>query len=191
MRSLLVIVTVFLFSCQSQQETKAKNEKKELKPDSTLSGQQESDSAKADATSSSFLDSIAKKYELSIEQIRNHTFIDSVYYTGIFSDVGFSGDTVLSFRNGFKGAIINYDDRRSCIYKFLLVINPDNQISVNKIIYTDCDHDESVDYTTLRYKFLNDSIFETTETYIPAKGKTQETEKLKWKISNTGTTDSL
>lgn len=190
MKILLIITVTALFSCQSQQETKTKSEQKE-KTEDTLPVQQKSDFVKADTTYSSFLDSIAKKYELSIEQIRSHTFIDTVYYTGMFSDVGFTGDTVLNFRNGFKGAIINYDDRRSCIYKFLLIMNSDNHNTANKIIYTDCDHDESADYTTLRYKLLNGSIFETTETYIPAKSKTQKIEKLKWKVSNKGTINSL
>lgn len=186
MKVLFIIMTIVLFSCQSQQETKTENEQKELRPDDTLPVQQQLDSIKTiNTVTSSFLDSVGGKYELSIAQIKKHTSIDSVYYTGMFADVGFTGDTVFNFYRGLKGAIIVYDDRRSCIYKFLLVFNPaSNQNIANKIIYTDCDRDESADYTTLSYKLLSDSILETTETYVSAKSKAHKIEKLKWKIGD-------
>ncbi|MDX2047400.1 MAG: hypothetical protein SFU87_11480 [Chitinophagaceae bacterium] len=188
MKVLFILTTIVLFSCQLQQETKTKNEQKQLKADDPLSVQQKPDSVKIIHTAPpSFLDSINGKYKLSIAQIKNHTSVDSVYYTGMFADVGFTGDTVFNFYRGFSGAVIDYDDRRSCVYKFLLVFNPvSNQNIANKIIYTDCDHDESADYITLRYRLLNDSTFETTETQFPAKSKAPKIEKLKWKISNNG-----
>ncbi len=42
------------------------------------------------ANSSPFLDSIAEQDDLSVEQIKSHTLIDSVYYTGMFSRAGFT-----------------------------------------------------------------------------------------------------
>lgn len=192
MRILLIIAITVLFSCQSQQEAKTKNGQKDLKANDSLSVRQKPNSVEIiNGIPSTFLDSVSKKTELSIGQIRNHTSIDSVYYTGMFSDVSFTGDTVFNFYKGFKGVIVDYDDRRSCIYKFLLVLNADNKNVISKIVYTDCDRDESADYTTLHYKLINDSIFETTETYMSGKGKTKKTENHKWKISNIGGIDPL
>lgn len=55
-------------------------------------------------------------------------------------------------------------------------------------VYSDCDRDESSSYTTLQYKLLNDSVFETTKAFTPANSdKVQSVKKYKWKISNSGT----
>ena len=183
MKKLLVISILFL-SCNSNQQNKSKIEQMNLTNDSIAN--QKIDSANILSYTHSFIDSVGNKLELSVNQIKNHTSIDSVYFTGIYSDVAFIGDTVLNFNKGFKGAIINYDDRRSCIYKFLIVLDSNEKNISNKIIYSDCDHDESSDYTTVKYKFLTDSTFETIETYIPVKNKIQKTEKFKWEIAENG-----
>ena len=190
MKILLIILVTILFSCKSKQGTK-KNE--ELTRNSNIPKQAENDSMATNnsATHLSFIDSVSQKYELSTGQIKKYTKIDSVYYTDMFSDVSFIGDTVIDFHSGLKGAIIKYDDRKSCIYKFLLIIDQtNNRNSDNKIIFTDCDHDESADYTTLRYRLLNDSTFETIETYIPAKSgnkaNSTKDKDVKWKINMSG-----
>src|SRR5579863_122866 len=104
------------------------------------------------ANSSPFLDSIAEQEELSVEQIKSHTLIDSVYFTGRFSRAGFTGDTVFHFSNGFIGAIIEYDDRLVCAYKFLLIFRPsDYRNTASGIVNSDCDKDESSAYNDRRY----------------------------------------
>ena len=157
-----------------------------------------SDSIKARATirQATFLDSISAKAELSVDQVRKYTKIDSIYYTGMFSDASFSGDTVFNCPNGLRIMIIDYDDRKSCIYRFLLVIVSANHQNIdNKIIYTDCDHDEGANYTTLKYRLINDSIFETIETNYAANSKSKvakdELRKFKWKISGNGQIKSI
>ncbi len=141
------------------------------------------------ANSSSFLDSIAEQDDLSVEQIKSHTLIDSVYYTGMFSRAGFTGDTVFHFSNGFIGAIIAYDDRRVSNSKFLLVFRPsDYHNTASGIVYTDADKDESSAYNDRRYKLLlSESMFETIETYYPrGSDKPNKIYRTKWKVTDKG-----
>jgi hypothetical protein len=114
MRLILIATFIGSLTCESQQE------------------------AVGQATNSSlFLDSISNKDELSVEQIRSHTSIDSIWYIGRHSDAGFTGDTVFRFSGGFTGAIIEYNDRLNCMYRFLLVFRArDNLNTANKIFYT-------------------------------------------------------
>lgn len=191
---LSLVVIFFIVGCHTEKGTKFEDKESNLKGDDTLLVEK-NDSLKANKQEESltFLDSISKKYELSVHQIRSHTIIDSIYYTGMLMNTVFTGDTIVNFRNGYKGAIITYDDKRSCIYKFLLVFNPSGNLNTdNKIIYTDCDHDESADYTTVRYKLLNDAAFETIENYFPANSENiYETHTIKWSVSGVGLIDSI
>ncbi len=192
MKNILIIAAMVLFSCQAKKKTIEKNEPLRPKRNDSLVISRESNSAKiADTDSVSFLDSIARKDILSIRQIRSHTLIDSVYYSGALSNSSFSGDTVLSFYKNLVGALIEYNDNQSCIYKFLLIFNRENKNLSKMIVYSDCDQDESADYETLDYRLLNDSIFETIETYVPANSKKQKVTKYLWRISTKGEIDSL
>ena len=142
-----------------------------------------------------FLDSVRRKYDLSIDQIKKHTNLDSFYYTGYYTNVFFTGDTFLLLRDGLKGAVINYNDGKSCVYKFLFVFNSSDNGSIsNKILYTDCDRDESSDYKYIRYKILSDSTFQTIETYLPpvSKKKVDSSKTtVNWKLNEKGVIDSL
>lgn len=197
MRILLIIPILSFLSCQLKDKTQDDDEHKERENRETLVLQAKIDSATMISTKipHSFFDSILGKFELTFQQVKKYTMIDSVYYTGMFSDVVFLGDTVFNFRAGNKGVIIRYDDKKSCIYKFLLVFDLNNDRNIDsKIIYSDCDHDESVDYSQLRYNLLNDSIFETIETYIPAVASRDvqriKSERIKWKLTKDGIIDS-
>ena len=65
----------------------------------------------------------------------------------------------------------------------------------SKLIYTDCDRDESANYTTIRYKIANDSTFETIKSIYPAhKGPNfniHESKKSIWKIARNGHIESI
>jgi hypothetical protein len=141
---------------------------------------------------SSFLDSIRNNYELLTKQIREHTIIDSFYFTGRHSDATFTGDTILPLSNNFIGAIVDYDDKSNCIYKFLLIFSPgENKNTDYKRIYSECDRDESADYLRLDYELLNDSCFQTIESYIPKNSDSvSQVEKIKWNIDHHGLIDS-
>jgi hypothetical protein len=142
------------------------------------------------ANSSPFLDSIAEQDELSIEQIKSHTSIDSVYYSGRFSRAGFTGDTVFHFSNGFIGAIITHDDRMVCVSKFLLIFRPsDYRNTASGIVNTDCDKDGSSAYNKRRYKLLlSESMFETIQSYYPrGSDKPNKVYRTKWKVTDKGT----
>lgn len=199
MKSLsFVTIILLIMSCQSKQEIKKAKNNSHAKINKNLTDRSKNDSSKPSnyPLLISFIDSVSIRTQLSLEQIKKNTIIDSIYYTGILCDASFVGDTVFNFQNGFKCAIINYDDRRSCLYQFLLVFNSSGTKNLDqKIIYTDCDHDESSDYTTLRYKILNDSTFETIENYIPAnsenKSAINKTQIIKWKLNNQGLMYSL
>jgi hypothetical protein len=144
------------------------------------------------STKSTFFDSVLRKSELSILQIREHTRIDSMWYTDMFINSVFIGDTILGFRYGLKGVIITFDDRRNCIYKFLLIFNSNNDFNSDyKIISSDCDRDESLGYTSLSYKILNDSVFETSERHFDANSDTGTAIIMKWKLDQKGKINSM
>jgi hypothetical protein len=179
MRPILFVACIIALTCQVHKEA---------------AGQEpENNSNAKNAASGSFLDSVAKKNHLSIEQIKCNTSIDSVFYTDVFSHARFTGDTVVPLSGGLTGAIIEYGNGLSCFYKFMLVFSfPDKRNTAYIEIYSDCDRDASAAYTYLRYKLVNDSTFETTEFYIPANwNKVKSEEKRKYGISGSGTIYSL
>jgi hypothetical protein len=187
MNYLTLISIASFFSCQSRQGPETVHDHPDSPINDTSLAHGKPHSLKFfDKDNYSFLDSVANKYELSVGQIRTHTQIDSVFYSGSFADVSFTGDTVFDIHNGLKGAIIVYDDGQSCLYKVLLVMTIDNKNVSNKFIYSDCDRDEGRSYITLDYKLLNDSVFETYETYFVRESEVEKMENLKWKISNKG-----
>jgi hypothetical protein len=115
-----------------------------------------------------FVDSVAGKFGLTIQQVKVHTQIPEIYYTDIYSGATFEGEKVIDLAYGYKGAILNYSDGRNCMYKFLLIMDTaNNKNGSYSIIYSECDRDESAGYKTINYKFLNDSLFDITETYLP------------------------
>ena len=185
---LFAFILISLLACQSQQETKTNIKQDTLKSDGDSLVHFKNDSTnEADYLQGpSIFDSISRGDELSIAQIRQHTMIDSIYFTGKHSDAVFMGETVYDIHNGFKGAIIVYDDRRNCIYKFLLVFDPAGKNSDYRQIKSDCDRDESADFGSLDYSILNDSIFQTIETYVPADSEKAEKKKSKWKVNDKG-----
>jgi hypothetical protein len=190
----LIAMQVILFGCGQTKKSEANSEngteisQKELK-DSTPQ-RVDSTNGTVGQVNLSFLDSINNKYELSIEQIKRNTLIDNVYYTGMFSDARFTGDTVIDLYHGFKGAIIDYDDRLVCSRKFLVILNEANQNTDEKIVFTECDQDESSSNRTVNYKFINDSSFETIETYFPANSERlkpkPKVKKFIWRINHVG-----
>jgi hypothetical protein len=188
-------VVVFVVGCQGNDKAKTEKDSGNGKDNVLV---EKKDSLKEDKPKEAltFLDSILKKYELSVDQIRAHTKIDSNYYSDIYANAVFKGEAIVDFKNGYKGAIIDYGDGRNCLYKFLLIINPVNNINTdNEIIYTDCDRDESSGYRFIRYKLLNDPAFETSEYYIPANAGDDsskvEVHKIKWRVGQGGLIDSI
>ena len=181
-----------VLSCNFQQETKGKTQEDSSKTNAIVHDHQNLGSVvRGSENSSSILDSIEKKQELSIGQIRKNTLIDSVFYTDMYSDADFAGDTVFKLYNNLKGAVINYNDKKSCLYKFLLLFDSANRNISNKIIYSDCDHDESADYTTLRYRFLSRTKFEIVESFTPANSKMVKVTITIWNISKNGALNSI
>jgi hypothetical protein len=138
-------------------------------------------------STTSFVDSIVRKDELSIQQIRDYTNLDSVYYTGYHSYAAFTGDTVVNLHGNPKGLIIDYEDGRICHYKFLFVYDPITSRAVDyKNIYLNCDHEEDSGYYVIKYEFLNDSVFKTIGDYISENGKLDKRKLIKWKVDLTG-----
>ena len=139
-----------------------------------------------------FFDSILNKSELTLLQVREHLIIDSVFYTGFHGEATFVGDTIVRLRNGFTGAIIEYDDHKNCIFKFLFVFSPRDNLNTDyERIYSDCDRDGDSDYTTTRYKLLNDSVFEISENYFPEHSDEPTISKTRWFVNQKGGIDSI
>jgi hypothetical protein len=148
------------------------------------------------SSSISFFDSIAAKSALPVQQIKAHTTIDSFYYTELYSEATFEGDTIYRLHNGATGAIINYNDGRNCSKKLFLIFPAGATINSDfKTIETDCDRDYSGNYFYIHYKLLGDSGLETTEYYIPPNKEEDDDgkvwERIKYKISKSGQLDTL
>lgn len=135
-----------------------------------------------------FFDSISQKMPLTNEQLKKYTKIDSFYYSNRYSEATFIGDTVFSPKTDLMCCVINYDDKRNCFYKFILIF--DLNLSKNtdsKKVYSDCDRDESSDYSSIKYEFINDSVFRTIESFIPKYSDTiSKNERSNWKINRNG-----
>jgi hypothetical protein len=103
-----------------------------------------------------FIDSIRERLLLPHVSIARYTIIDSVY---LGLDTQFSGDTVYSSSGKYFFAAINYDDRKVCIYKMILVFNKTTKMSTDyKIVKMDCDIDQGAgSYNDREYSVLNDS----------------------------------
>jgi hypothetical protein len=192
MRIIIISILVSLLSCQSKPKQTEEEQKVKKVEEHVPNLDSVSTPISKGSAPISFLDSISGKLDLTIQQIQKYSIIDSMFYTGRFSNASFVGDTVFNFSNSYKGAIIEYDDRQNCIHKFLLIFSPiENQNTDYKRIYSDCDRDPSADYITLSYKILKDSTFQTIESYIPANtDKIAQIEKIKWHINNRGLVDS-
>jgi hypothetical protein len=178
----LLLVILLLYSCQSGTVREKEN--------SVVNNNRPSDSQSPPhlIKETSFLDNLAGKMDLSVAQISRHLQIDSIYYTGVFADALFRGDTVFHLAHGLKGAIVSCDDRRNCIHRFLLIFDPAGKNTDSKIVAADCDRDESAGYTILSYRILNDSSFLTSERYVPPGGSAlaQRGEEKVWQVNTEG-----
>jgi len=196
MKILVAAIAICLAACGQNEKAKVETSNGNFKNDTIAPASQPGDEISATLPAlASFMDSVANKYVLSKSQIRTNTKIDSNYYTRYFSDAVFTGDTVFNFGRGFKGAIIDYNDKKNCSLKFLLVFAPFNKLNTaNTIIFKDCDVDQSTGGTMVNYKLLTDSTFETIETDIPSQSAESSTGKkkiFKCKINDKGMIDSL
>lgn len=166
---------IFLLGCNNEAETEKNDTPKKV----------------ASQFPALFLDSISRQDDLSVDQIKKYTSLDSAYYTGMYSNATFRGDTTWSLKNGAKAAIVNYSDNLVCSYKIIFIFLPEILISIDsEKISTDCDRDDEGGYTTLEYTLLNDSSLKTKETHVSESwdNKTPVTTitNINWSINNKG-----
>jgi hypothetical protein len=173
-----IIACSFFFSCHnpSQKDTDIKEPVEKIVVSSTINNLLN--------PSSNFLDSISHRYDLTLDQIKIYTKIDSDYF--IPPNCKFTGDSIISTKSGYIVAIINYDDAMVCRDKFLLVFDAKTGMNTDwKLIETDCDEDEGASISTKRsYKLISDDRFSTTET-ITNKNKVEKT-RIIWIINYSG-----
>ena len=183
---LLTLVLLFMIGCHG------KDKSKEQFAPAIVQNEPQATPAMESQTHLTFFDSILNKSELTLRQVRKHLIIDSLFYTGFYGEATFVGDTIVRLRNGFTGAIIEYDDHKNCIFKFLFVFSPDDNLNTDyERIYSDCDRDGDSDYTTTRYKLLNDSAFEISENYFPEHSEEPTISKTRWLVNQKGGIDSI
>jgi hypothetical protein len=183
---LLSLVLLFIIGCHG------KNKSKEQFAPAVVQNEPQATRAMESQARLTFFDSIINKSELTLRQVREHLIIDSLFYTGFYKEATFVGDTIVRLRNGFTGAIIEYDDHKNCIFKFLFVFSPrDNLNTGHELIYSDCDRDGDSYYTTTRYKLLNDSVFEISENYFPEHSEEPAISKTRWLVNQKGGIDSI
>jgi len=107
-----------------------------------------------------FLDSVFVKMDLSFDQIKEHTNIDTTSHK---DHVKFAGDTVLYRTSKHPLAIVRYDD--SLIdKKLLLVFNRRGKCTASLVVGMDGEVD-SFDSVVLNYKIFDNNSFSTTETW--------------------------
>jgi hypothetical protein len=179
----LVFGFACLLSCHSSDE-KIKDSKS-IKDTTNITAPAARDTGKT------FFDSVAQKKDLSLDQIKAHTTIDSIFYTGRYQEASYSGDSIIRFKDSITGAIIIYNDGSNCTKKLLLLFVPGSTINSDyKEIKTDCDRDFSGDFYYVRYKLLGDSILETREYHIPPNKeddyKGSLWERIRWRVNNKG-----
>lgn len=110
----------------------------------------------------SFMDSVAARDELTLGQIKQYTIIDSMYRK---EEVAFRGDTVYKAIGDCKIALLDYNDQKSCTYKFLLVYKGARRNTDYTIVQTDCDEELSADFSRTGFQLLSDSTFSTREDF--------------------------
>jgi len=165
--------------------------KKESQEAAALQSPAKKDSAKSQLLT--FFDSVAGQDELSIEQIRRHTQIDSSLYTEPYQRATFKGDTVFKISNGYRSVVLQYFDGMATVKKILLIYNPEGTvITDNKIVATDADRDGMEAYERDDFRFLTDTTFELIRYDIPT-GSDKETKKKngRFKINSRGTIDRI
>lgn len=180
---LAIFALTFSFSCQSDQPT-------------TISGEQQANANPTTLPSQTltFYDSVLQKKELSIEQIKARALFDSIHYTGYNSNATFDGDTLFHMRNNLTGIVITYGSP-VCLQKFLILFNRDQKEIGRTEVFTGCDGPEDEDYSSTDYILLNDSTYETIETFRPAnadeKNLPEKITKVKWRISQSGSIEQV
>lgn len=143
-----------------------------------------------------FFDNISGKLELTKEQIRKNTIIDSVYYSKYFPGAIFSGDTIFKSANNNIIGVIKFDDKMNCTLKFLLVFNSESKTNSHVMtVYKNCDFDLSSNNEMLEYEFITSSSFKTILSFFPVNFENDSTKISKrateWKINNIGSADSI
>jgi hypothetical protein len=186
---LLILVLLFMIACHGKEKSKEQFAPAVVQNESQAPLALIQKESQARLT---FFDSILNKSELTLLQVREHLIIDSLFYTGFHSEASFVGDTIVRLRNGFTGAIIEYDDHKNCMFKFLFVFSPGDNLNTDyERIYSDCDRDGDSDYTTTRYRLLNDSLFEISENYFPEHSDEPTISKTRWLVNQKGGIDSV
>jgi hypothetical protein len=105
-----------------------------------------------------FFDSVASQFAISIDQIKNYTMIDSIYWTGVYQGGHFFGDSIYFREQKHPLLVLNYSDALVCTDLFLLVFDSSGMHNSDyRIIEMNCDADESSDHSDLSYQILNDS----------------------------------
>ena len=194
MKYISFVLLTMLCGCASptQNDSHGRDTLVKVTNDSLRNPAKDISSSKKDSLPRSFFDSIRLRYKLSNLQIQSKTLIDSSYYTGDYSRAKFEGDTVFTIGNGFKGIIIQYDDRTNCLYKFLLIFDSADRNTDYKKIFSNCDRDESADYYTLDYRLQNDTVFQIQESIIPKNSdKVSKVGKTNWLINKEGKIDLI
>jgi hypothetical protein len=198
MKYIIFVLQVSLFASCTDQETKKESQEAVLsklpaKKDSVMDQQeigpaQASKPGSTNTQSQPFFDSVARKEDLSIDQIKMHTQIDSSLYTDPYRNARFTGDTVFKTSNGYKAVVLKYFDGMATVNKYLLIYNPEGTVTKeNKMIATDSDREGMEAYERNEYQFFTDTTFELFEYDIP-KGSNKGTKKKKgrFKINNYG-----
>jgi len=186
-----------LVSCQQHKKTKIETSEKNINTDTiaTMPAPPGDKAEPKEPALASFIDSVANKYVLTLTQILACTKLGSIHDSEYLSSAVFTGDTVVNFGTGFKGAIIEYNDKKNCIFKFLFVFGRVDNLNTDiATIFKGCDIDQDSGGTMLDYKLLTDSTFQTIETDIlPDLAENSDTKKeiFNWKINGQGIIDSM
>jgi hypothetical protein len=105
---------------------------------------------------STFFDSVLNKYDLTWEQIKLNTILDSSYYN---PNAVFTGDTIYNI-NKRSIVIVQYKIGVICEYKFIFIFQSVPMRNTDfKIFQTSCDIDPTEEgHVSSSFKIMNDII---------------------------------
>lgn len=104
----------------------------------------------------SFFDSVLNKYDLTWEQMKLHTILDSYFYT---PNSEFAGDTIYN-NNNKSIVIIQYKIGVVCEYKIIFIFQSSPILNTDfKVFQTNCDLEPTEEgHVSTSFDIVNDTI---------------------------------
>src|ERR1700722_961195 len=102
-----VLISLLILGCKTGNEKNGPDKDSSHRIVDTSSSLPHHDTAEHKMT---FFDSVASQFAISINQIKNYTMIDSIYWTGVYHGGHFFGDSIYFREQKHPLLVLNYSD---------------------------------------------------------------------------------